>query len=169
MPFLDMALKGSEINVEVDTHRRFERAWNRFQIVLYVLMLACVAAGLLGVFGGGWLSYTDVEIPGATSRLHYERYLRAKNETSWKVTLSAATPTVRVAVSESIADAFKVSSTVPRPREVRTEQGGVAMEFDSLGASATIIFRAEPVSFGLVHGWFEVAGGRVPIDLVIYP
>lgn len=140
-----------------------------FQAALYVFVIACITAGLLGCFGNGWLSWIDAPVPGSDAHVEYDRYLRAHNEAVLKVTLLAAPSTVVIRISQSLADAFKVSDVLPRPATMQAGADGIEMEFPAQGGRSEFIFRVEPATFGAVHGWVEVLGGRLPINLLIYP
>jgi hypothetical protein len=163
---------GSRTSVDIDTQESFERVWNRTQIVLYIVVTGVILAALLGLFGGGWLASVETPLPGGSSSVAYERFQRNKAETRITLRLGAAPASgnLELRLSPSIMEAFKIADTVPRATAMRSGPGGVVMSFAlESGGPTAVALQIEPVRFGIVRGWIECLGARVPTFQLIYP
>jgi hypothetical protein len=160
-----------KFGVDIETHPSFERAWNVALMLLYGVIVLIVAAGLLGVFGGGWLARVEQPMPHAPAILKYERYVRNRNDSEFNIELTGRIPAekVEVALSPSLIDSLKLSDVVPRPIAVRGDDDGLAMEFPMGKPAGAIKVPLEFRHFGLIHGWVQVMDARVPVWLFIYP
>lgn len=158
--------------LQLDVDKVFHRRERRVQLVGSAIVVAILAAAVLGLAGGpGPLSTaTAAEGPVAVA---YERFLHAEADDSIRVTIagSAVTGTqVDVELSAAWFAGVDVSGMAPEPAEqVHTGEGIVLGLPARPGARVTVLITFRTLSFGRLDGWVRAAGTRVEFRQFVYP
>lgn len=168
-----MALKRiGELEVESDL-RFHQRMWlvQRFG---WMLMLAVLAAGLAGVFGGGPLSQATARSDGDELVLEYERYARQGGRSRVKVDFAVPTGAAegRLLVSRATLEALEIEQLTPRPLRAESTAEGVVYVFAVAPPAdrVHVALHVKPQGLGGAAVRFALPGGAgVSADLYIYP
>lgn len=143
----------------------FERKWRQFERIVWLGLVAILAAGTTGALGrGGVATRTAVSPDGAIS-VTYDRVLRARSSADLEVIVeSSATRTgeARVDISSPIA----IRQMSPPPVDARAMRGG-----------SGFVFRAEPSMPARVRlvqapetpGRYRTTVGSVTIEQIVLP
>lgn len=118
----------------------FERRLWRVQRISWWSMGMLLVAGLLGAFGGGPLSESEVSVPGTNARLRYERIVRLGQDGSvdWRG-LHAVGDSVNIELAFDPAHFSLSTEGHPQPERVRVTTGGMLLSFASFPGSTTEI------------------------------
>jgi hypothetical protein len=157
---------------ELHTHHRFETHWNRVQIAVETLVGLVVLAGLLGLFGDGWLSRATRPLPGTPLVVHYDRFLRAGAPARLSVEIRdpVEQDTIEVGLGAALLERVSVDATQPRADEVDATPSGVTYRFH-LGPEhkGSLLFTLSPREYGRVPATLTALGRTVDLSLLIYP
>ncbi|HWC14221.1 MAG TPA: hypothetical protein VG929_06470 [Actinomycetota bacterium] len=156
-----------DLQVEQDT--TFEkREWN-FQRVGRVLMSLIVVAALLGFFGAGPLSLTEVRDDTGNLSLAYEHFGRRGSTTELVVDVAPAAIAngkAEVWLSSHYLGEMQVESVTPAPDQVTIQDDGYVYTFlvDQPEDAVTATFTFTIDAMGTVTGHAGLAGAE-PIEL----
>jgi len=151
-----------------------QRVW-RAERVGWIFIAAVVLAALLGLFGPGPLSHTDVSSSDGTLNVQYLRFVRMGGTTSMQVDVSGAAvqaSELRLRVDQQVIENFKVEQITPEPAEALPDGGDVIYVFTlpGTGDHATITFDLRSEGMGPATGRVEVVGGpSVSLAVFLYP
>jgi hypothetical protein len=116
-----------ELELEKDVD--FQQKQWVFQRVAWLLMLAIVVLGLLGLFGSGPLSAATLETNEV--KLEYERFARANDPTQLRFELQNIAPgKVLVRLDRDLLEHISIETVQPEPAAVQLEADWVAYAFD---------------------------------------
>ena len=157
---------------ELEPNNGFEARWSRVQTILQGLIGLIVVAGLIGVFGQGWLSKAAQAFPAAPLNVTYERLLRANApaEIIVAVTRPLASEMLQIEVGSDLLDHASINATQPRATSVDATPLGVTYSF-RLGPErqGSITFKLAPRRVGRVEAELSSQGDRLRLPLFIYP
>ncbi|MBB2965205.1 hypothetical protein [Methylobacterium sp. R2-1] len=157
---------------EIEPNRRFEAKWGRAQAVLQGIVGLIVLAGLLGIFGDGWLSTTSRSFTSVPLSVTYQRLLRANAPSEIIIRASAPLPaeTLEIGVGSSLLDDASITTTEPGAKDVAATPEGITYRF-VLGRerTGTIKLRLAPRLPGRTTAVLSVAGEDLSLPLFIYP
>ena len=159
----------SRLSIEEDL--AFERAEARVARVLWVLLLAVMAATLLGLFGNGPLSATQVTDEAAGLRVEYDRFGRLGAAMRTTVQLETS-PDGRASftLDRPYLDAVRIVAIHPEPDASAPMASEVRYAFSGLPAPpATITIDFEPRTFGRIRAQIGTDSGHLSFIHVIYP
>jgi hypothetical protein len=124
--------------LELEEHLDFQQKQWVFQRVAWLIMLAIVVLGLLGLFGSGPLSTTTLETSAA--QLEYDRFARANDPTELQFRLKNAAPgTFMIRLERSLTDHATFETIQPEPATTTLETDWVAYTFDLTERSSSTI------------------------------
>jgi hypothetical protein len=157
---------------QIEANPGFESIWSHAQTILQALIGLIVVAGLIGVFGQGWLSKVTRTFPTLPLSVTYERLLRANAPTEMKVAVTEPLPseTLRIDIGADLLDHASIGSTQPRAEAVDATPNGVTYTF-RLGPErqGTVIFKLAPRRVGRVEAELSSRGEQLSLPLFIYP
>ena len=151
-----------------DEDLRFEQRWHRVQRVGRALLLAGLAAAVLGIFGTGPLASATATAPGGTFSVGYDRFLRTTQSTDLQVSARAPHGPATVAVAQSYLDTTPITAVSPQPdsqtargdRVVLTWQGSLPDQIE---------LQVAPQTIGVHRATIWVAGTAVRFRQVTWP
>jgi hypothetical protein len=150
-------------SLELDQDLPFERKTWLIQRIGWIVMLVAVVAGLLGLFGRGWLSQATAGGPGNPLRIEYERFTRHSSPTQLTLRLAAgAAPDgkARIRFSKPFLDGIKVEDVHPHPDSVEAAEAHVVYVFRVAHPDkpSTITFQIEPEDYWSRQGDAGIEG-----------
>ena len=139
-------------SLDIDVDEQFQRREWRAERVGWALMLALVIAGMLGVFGEGWLSQTSTEVVGGRLRVDYERIARHGSPASLRVALApgaVATGVALVWLDREYLEGVEVEGIEPQPDAswVARDRVVFAVRLSNPADSAYVTFTLTPDDF----------------------
>ncbi|GEP07832.1 hypothetical protein [Methylobacterium oxalidis] len=158
--------------IQLEANPGFERRWNHVQTALQCLIALFVSAGLVGLFGQGWLARATKAFDRAPLQVHYERLLRANAPTEVRVTVASPLPseTLQIGVGSELLEHASINSTQPRAASIDATASGVTYSFrlgpDRQGA---ITFKLAPRRIGWIVAQLSSQGEQLDLPLLIYP
>ncbi|GJE15169.1 hypothetical protein [Methylobacterium longum] len=159
-------------DIEVEANQSFEVVWSRVQLVLQWLIGIIVCAGLLGVFGDGWLSTTTRAFPSVPLSITYQRLLRANAPSDLTLAITGRLPgeALELSVGSELLDRGSIGSTQPGAADVSTTAQGVTYRFrlgpDHAGHVMLKLSLRQP---GPVDMVLTANGERLALPLFVYP
>lgn len=151
------------------------RAWF-WQRVGWAIMALLLLAGMLGVFGSGVLEKARAGDENSSLWLEYNRFGRAKAETSMlRVRLGAGMGRegrARVWLSRNYLEGMQIMGMVPQPESVETGPDRVTYVFRLTDPNkpTAVTFHLEPEKPGALKGQVGVEGGpQLDFTQYIYP
>jgi hypothetical protein len=162
-------------SIEAGSAIGFERAWWRFENVLYLLITLLLIAAVAGFTGRGPVSQAIAGVPGSAVWAEYEKYARFRTPSMLAVhlgpdALHGAQAVVRL--TGSIVDRVPISRISPQPQTVAPIPNGQQFTFPVAqpGDSATVRFVVEPAKPGLSQGTLATPGAPpITFSQFIYP
>ena len=119
----------------------------RGQLVGFAMLWLLVLLGALGVLGKGPLNETTI----ANDRAHvdYERVLRARASTEFRIAASPVGPRVRVEVESTDPGELELDPIVPEPETQRVTARGAVLDFATQGGAILLELRETPRRIGV--------------------
>ena len=146
------------------------RQWRATRL-LWLALLAIMAAAVLGLFGGGPLAWSQAGSPGAALWIDYDRVVRFGRAT--RVVVHArpdAAGMIRVSMDRTWLDAFQVQRVMPQPVRVGAGEAAVEYQFESEESGpAAISFDLLPRAHWTVGGRMQAGGVAIRFDQLILP
>ena len=161
-------LDGLSIDQDLEFQRRSWRIQRIGRGVIGLLLLA----GLLGLFGRGWLARSTLAAPGLEVR--HPRFLRLQSPEEIVVRLTDRRPdksTVELWVDESLPEFLEFTEITPAPVSQGVRDGRPTFRFEVGGdAPAVIRLRVNPRGWGSRSGRLGLVGGpSVELKQLVYP
>jgi hypothetical protein len=150
---------------EVPRDRPFER---RVRRTAWVLALALLALGILGVFGDGPVS--NASDASSALRVQYERFLRRDSPMQLRIDARpAADAEARIAVSGDYLHALRIGSILPSPERLEETGEDVILVFRAAPGSESvrITLEATPLQVGKLHAHVRAVGDTQDIGVRI--
>jgi hypothetical protein len=165
-------IQQDELNTGTDLV--FENRFWKFQTSAWILLACLIVAGLLGLFGRGVFSSSNIQTRGG--RIEFERMVRYKTPSSYQLDLiavgaapdAAASRDVRVLIGADLLAKlrFKIAESVPPPSSVEPHGEGIVLVYTpGIGSENFKVDLAfEPKTIGPVVGNLGVSGSA-PIEI----
>ncbi|ACZ43525.1 conserved hypothetical protein [Thermobaculum terrenum ATCC BAA-798] len=161
--------------LELEQDLRFQRREWLVEYAGRLLLLVAFLAGLLGILGGGPLSWGQARSADGRLLVRYPRFARL--ETPARMSLEVDGSATRdgrfsLALPRSYLDEVDISNIVPLPSSARSEEGYTVFEFQ-VGRGVTrpeVIFSFQFDRAGVASG--EVLlneGSRVSLKQIVWP
>lgn len=159
-----------EIEEDLPTQHRI---W-RFQRFGWAALGLFVSAGLLGIFGGGPLSWSEAALPSGALAVRYERFIH--NDTQTTLELRAPEPQPDgwrwISVSAGYADRVRIERVMPDPERTIVTDHAVRFGFDpaQAGQHGILTIVLTPTQMGLLRA--EISAGDSPavaFTQLVYP
>jgi hypothetical protein len=170
-----MAMAGSKDELQIGQDLTFQQKEWRVQRIMWLFVVAVLAAALIGLIGPGPLS--SASVGGAGFRVNYLRFARWQAPQSLVVSVgSQRSGALRLSFNRSFLDSMAVQQVTPQPSSEKVSARGFEFTFDaaSRSASGDLVFDLQPTSMGTLHGTIALAasGGSsssVDITQLVYP
>jgi hypothetical protein len=139
-------------SLDIDTDEEFQRREWRAERVGWLVMLGLVVAGILGLFGEGWLAQTSTAVVGNRLRVDYERIARHGSPATLRVALAPGAVPSGVAlvwVDREYLEGVDLQDIEPRPDASWTARDRVvfAVRLNNPADSAYVTFGITPDNF----------------------
>jgi hypothetical protein len=170
-----MADKKKEKELEVGQDLKFSRRVWVFQRVGWVVMALVALAALAGLFGPGLLGRSSASEPNSRFRVEYDRFQRAKSETTLRVHLGPGAATggeARVWVGREFLEGVQVLRVTPEPDYVEAGPDRMTYVFRvaDAGSPTIIMFHYEPEQIGSLPARVGLSDGQALLfSQFIYP
>ena len=137
----------------------------------WIVLLAIMAAAVLGAFGDGPLSRTRVIDPAGLVEVEYQRFGRFGRTTELTIDVRPQEGgEARVTLARSLVEAYRIEAITPEPDAARSMPEGLELRFTSgAGERARIRIDVQPRNRWTVEGAIGVPGAEVRIEQFIYP
>ena len=146
-------MTGSKDGLQIPQDLEFQSKEWRVQRIVWVFVVALLAAAVVGAVGPGPLSSASTGAAGF--RVHYLRFARWQAPETLSVSAEPDdSGTLQVSMNQSFLDSMAVQQITPEPAGVKTSGDHFLYTFDVNPAaeSIDITFDLEPTSMGTVHG-----------------
>lgn len=159
-------------DIEIEANQGFEVIWSRAQLVLQWLIGATVCAGLLGMFGDGWLSTTTRAFQSVPLSVTYQRLLRANAPADLTLATTGRLPedTLELGVGSELLDRGSIGSTQPGAANVSATAKGETYTFrlgpDHAGHFMLKLSARKPGPIDMV---LTANGERLVLPLFVFP
>jgi hypothetical protein len=157
---------------DVSPHQRYERGWNRLQIIIETFVAIVVVAGVLGLFGTGPLSSTATTVAGLPITIKYDRILRRTLQSQFILDITQPIPdrALEIELPNAFLQDVDIVSTSPRSSAMRTERDGIVYVFD-VGATrqGQVVFSLKPRAAGFMNSSMQVLGSAVSVRQFVFP
>lgn len=154
--------------------RRQRREWS-IQRLGWLVMALCVAAGVLGLLGGGGLFGERVTgEKGAPIWIEHERLARLETPTTLRVHLLPGQPDGEVSfwVATEFLEHVEVRQIMPPPESTRVDADRLVYTFDAAagGRPLVVALTVQPDDPGLLRGAFgRLDGPSVRLTQMVVP
>lgn len=158
----------SHPDLDIQEHLPLQRLWWKIERVAWGVIALVLAAGLLGLFGGG-LSQTTRSGDGILVR--FDRVARRGATSELHVRAEPSEHGVIVCVSKSFFDALELEGVYPHPERWGVTDEEVVMKFalPAAGSAAHLRVEYRPKG-GQLRGVVRVeGGGSVEVRQVVLP
>jgi hypothetical protein len=166
MPKPDSGSQLAEHELILDEDLKLQRRGWRIQFVAWMIMSLTLIFAMLGLFGTGPLSTTELMISGDTAR--YERFMRYESEARLSFHVRNVHDTLRVSFPQQYREYVDVKAIDPTPDRNSVSDGVITYYFPANG-EVTIHCTLMAVKPGNVSAVFEVNNHRFRIHHLIYP
>ena len=148
-----MTTSGHGGGLDIEDDDAFQRREWRAERIGWLLMLALVGAGLLGLLGEGWLSQTSTPVVGGRLRVDYERIARHGSPATLRVLLTpGAVPTgvALIWIDRAYMEGVDLHDIAPVPDATWGARDRIvyAVRIDNPADSAYVTFALQPDDFG---------------------
>lgn len=158
--------------LQVHEDVRFQLLEWRLSTATWLLLLATMAAAVLGLFGDGLFSRTTAAAAGGRLAVEYERFARLGRTTRLTV-LVAGLPSggpVAITIGRPLLDAYRIVGIAPEPETSRSVPEGLELRFGAGAAGrARILIDVQPAKRWFAAGEVRAPGAAVRLRQFIYP
>lgn len=147
-----------------------QREWRVQRIswpLLYALLLAC----MLGLFGQGPLSRTEIASADGRVQVELDRFLRRESPDTVELTLKPGGSSARVRLSSEWAERVDIEQVFPDPEHRVAAADAVTLVFATQpGEPVRVRLRLRAERIGWLHGWVALDDGpRLAFRQFVYP
>jgi hypothetical protein len=123
------------------------RKSRRVQLIGFATLWLLVLLGALGVLGKGPLNETA--IANDRVKVEYERVLRLRASTEFRIAASPTGPRVRVEIESTDPSELELDPIVPEPETWRVTAHGALLDFAAQGGETRLALRETPRRIGV--------------------
>ena len=157
--------------LEVDEDPRYSRREAVAERIGWIVILAVVVAGALGLFANGPVSHRTAR--NGEVEVHHQRFARNQGRTTVEVRVDAAAiegGEVVVAVPQRFLEAYEVEEIFPEPASVRVDVGDVELVFEvGDGTELRAALHLRPERVGRQRGAVTVGDVAVAFRQFVHP
>lgn len=156
--------------LQIEQDLTFEAGEWRASQVTWIVLLAMMAATLLGVFGKGPLSTARAATATGALAIEYQKFGRFGATMPLVVHAPAdADGRIRLSVDQAFLRGFQVDRISPEPTEARLLADGVEYTFATSHGSGTVSFNLQPSQRWLVRSTIASRDERMQLWQFVYP
>lgn len=148
-------------DVELHEDQKFQRREWRIQRLGWVLILVMFGAAAVGLLGYGPLS-TAVVVAG-DSEVRYPRIGHREKTDELHVTGGGSS----IRLGGPWLDGVEIEQVIPEPQAMRSDQGGLILEFGRGPVDAAIAYRAS--DYGVMYAHVDVGSQRLRLTQWVLP
>ncbi|WP_262030849.1 hypothetical protein [Microvirga sp. Mcv34] len=160
-------------DLHIDEDLPMQRVLWRFERSGWAILAGFVGAALLGLFGEGWLSRVEAQVPSGALAVRYDRFTRNDTPTIVEVRLTAANPSGLqwLSLSGDYLKDMRIDRVVPEPEQTLVFQKTIRFGFDpgQAGDRTLVTLTLSPSRPGLVRGAVVVDSSKLPLVQFVYP
>jgi hypothetical protein len=156
--------------IAVGSDLRFQRKWERWERVIWILLLVFLIASFAGLFGRGPLANAKKEAPDHSLTIKYERFQRFSTPSVLDIVLDSSAirnGQFQIWVSEALTKPLGTQRIVPQPLDSQIGLGGILYTFPVSRIPASIEFQTQPSALGSTELKMQVPG-HAPVNLKIF-
>jgi hypothetical protein len=161
------------MELQVRQDDRFRRRERVVQRVAWVLIVLFIAAGLLGVFGPGPLSWSTAASEDGAVTVEYQRFGHLEADDLVTITVAGAavaSDSVEVELAAEWVAAVDLQSIVPQPDMETSTADGLLLEVAAQpGSPVTIQITYRASTVGPIDGAARLDEATASFDQLIYP
>ena len=155
----------SKVNdeVEVGEDLDFQRAWWRFENVVWIIFSLIIVLDLCGLFGRGPLAKAERRAVDGTVDVKYERIERTESPSMLTLRFAQSAikdGKIKLYVSQSVVQGLGAERIIPAPIETAVGDGGLTYTFPATKPPATVELALQPTGPGLYHLTVGVPGAQ---------
>jgi hypothetical protein len=149
-------------DLEVNQDLAYQRREWLFERIGWIIMALLILAGLLGLFGQGWLSSTGATDPAGAVHLRYDRFLHFDEPTQLVLTIPRAAVAggrCRVWMDRDYLAQVQIQTITPQPQrqELGADRHWFVFEIAEPGERVQVVFWLTPAVRGSLSGRLGVA------------
>jgi hypothetical protein len=165
------SLNAEDLDLEIETHPRFEKIWRAVQWVVMLFLGAMAIAALAGVFGTGPLARVRQPLTTAGVQLDHPRFARVQSSSQLIIEPTGVRAgQIRVHLDQPLIEKMGIESASPTPLAAASDPSGTTYLFAvAPGGRGKIVFKAMPTRPGIARGVVRVEDEPVSVTQVIWP
>ncbi|HEX4771944.1 MAG TPA: hypothetical protein VH351_13990 [Bryobacteraceae bacterium] len=145
----------------VGSDPEFQFRWERFESIVWAILIIFVLLSVAGVFGRGPAAKSRLQASDGSLQVEYERVQRFGAPSLVRITFPASSVqngSLQLWVSESLIKALGAQRVIPQPAESKIDNQGILYTFPVTTGSGLVEFSTEPLSIGSSQIAFGVPG-----------
>jgi hypothetical protein len=150
-----------DLEERIDLHKR---GW-KMQKLGWVIIFLIPLLGLLGLYGEGFLSFTQVVNSGF--KTSYDRFFRYEKEMKILIT-SEGENISSISLPQKYINHFRIESIVPQPAQNLMIDNEIVYHFSG-GGNRIVALYLVPEDYGNIAGTLKVNGHAFSLNHFIYP
>lgn len=143
----------AKINDEfaVGSDLKFQLQWERFERIVWIVLLVFIALSLAGVFGRGPVAHARVRAADGSMDIKYERVQRSGTPSLLTINFpqsSIQNGLLQLWVSDSLLKPLGTQRVIPQPLRSVLRESGIFYTFSAVTAPVSIEFQMQPKALG---------------------
>lgn len=165
MPSQKNTVEAVEPEFEIDEHIDLQEKGWVIQRIGWIMIIAVMIAGGLGLFGSGWISNQTSSV--GNIKAEFERFFRY--ETEMKILVESGEHISSISFPQQYLKDFRIIHFVPEPENNNTSDNEVKYNFLA-GQNKIVSVYLVPKTYGSIKGSMEVNETTVlNLDHFIFP
>ena len=162
----------SKVNNEfaVGSDLEFQRRWERFERVIWIVLTIFILLSLAGVFGRGPAANATLKASDGSMEVRYERVQRFSTPSVLTIDFPEASirdGAIQVWASDGLVKPLGAQRVVPQPLRSEIGNGGILYTFPATSSPASVEFQTQPSALGRSELKLHVPG-KADVVLRIY-
>jgi len=157
--------------VAVGEDLAFQRAWWRFERIVWAFFVIIIVLDLGGAFGRGPMAQAQVTSANHSLSVHYERIERAGTPSILSVKMDAGAirdGQATLFVSDSLVSGLGARRIIPEPASTRIGDGGLSYTFPITEPPFSVRFELEPPGAGRFPVEIAAGPGAAAVTAVVW-
>lgn len=157
-----------EINHPLDLNERLDLHRKGWQVQPFgkALIVAFMIAGLLGLFGNGWLSKQNIR--QGRAQVSYERFFRRDGKMELEVSMTGVSGRSAISFPLAYLKDIEITQVMPQPERSFIREGQVWYVYEA-DQNLQARFSLRPQTRGSIYGSVYVNEENIPIHHFIFP
>ena len=145
----------------VGSDLEFQKRWERFERIIWIVLLILLALSFAGAFGRGPLAQARKQTSDGSMDVKYERVQRFSTPSVLSIEFAPSAiqnGTIQLWASDNLVKPLGTQRVVPQPLTSKLEHGGILYTFPVTKTPASVEFQTEPAALGLSELILQVPG-----------